>query len=91
MMPIPPIGIQGKKNYVYGRLDYALVLVFGKGRFAPGTDEGRRLLAHELTHVIQQGGSLNLSPVHADDLLQRKVILKRSELKKGSAFIKEGA
>jgi Domain of unknown function (DUF4157) len=29
-------------------------IVFGPGRFAPGTGEGRRLLAHELTHVVQQ-------------------------------------
>jgi hypothetical protein len=29
-------------------------IVFGPGRYAPGTTEGRRLLAHELTHVIQQ-------------------------------------
>lgn len=29
-------------------------IVFGANRFAPSTDEGRRLLAHELTHVIQQ-------------------------------------
>jgi hypothetical protein len=32
-------------------------VVFGAGRFAPGTDEGRRLLAHELTHVVQQSGA----------------------------------
>jgi hypothetical protein len=32
-------------------------IVFGAGRFAPGTHAGRRLLAHELTHVVQQGGS----------------------------------
>ena len=63
-------------------------IVFGAGRFAPGTEEGRRLLAHELTHVIQQSVSSNFAPVHADDLLQRKVILKGSELKNGSAFIK---
>ncbi len=30
-------------------------VVFGAGRFAPETHEGRRLLAHELTHAIQQG------------------------------------
>ena len=30
-------------------------IVFGAGRFAPGTGEGRRLIAHELTHVLQQG------------------------------------
>ena len=29
-------------------------IVFGAGRFAPETQEGRRLLAHELTHVVQQ-------------------------------------
>ena len=29
-------------------------IVFGAGRFAPGTHEGRRLIAHELTHVLQQ-------------------------------------
>ncbi|HSF43576.1 MAG TPA: DUF4157 domain-containing protein [Thermoanaerobaculia bacterium] len=26
---------------------------FGQGRFAPGTVEGKRLVAHELTHVVQ--------------------------------------
>ncbi len=30
-------------------------LVFGAHQFAPETDAGRRLLAHELTHAIQQG------------------------------------
>ena len=30
---------------------------FGAGRYAPGTAAGRRLLAHELTHVVQQGGA----------------------------------
>ena len=29
-------------------------IVFGLGRFAPATLAGRRLLAHELTHVVQQ-------------------------------------
>jgi len=32
-------------------------IVFDAGRFAPGTSEGRRLIAHELTHVVQQGGA----------------------------------
>jgi hypothetical protein len=31
-------------------------MVFGAGRFAPGTLAGRRLIAHELTHVVQQSG-----------------------------------
>jgi hypothetical protein len=29
-------------------------IVFGAGRFSPGTYGGRRLMAHELAHVIQQ-------------------------------------
>jgi hypothetical protein len=29
-------------------------VVFGLGRFAPTTTEGRRLIGHELTHVVQQ-------------------------------------
>jgi Domain of unknown function (DUF4157) len=32
-------------------------VVFGAGRFAPQTGEGRQLLAHELTHVVQQSGA----------------------------------
>jgi Domain of unknown function (DUF4157) len=32
-------------------------VVFGAGRYAPGTAEGRRLLAHELAHVVQQGAA----------------------------------
>ena len=31
-------------------------VVFGDGRFSPTTWQGRLLLAHELTHVAQQGG-----------------------------------
>lgn len=29
-------------------------IYFGAGRYSPATDSGRRLLAHELTHVVQQ-------------------------------------
>jgi hypothetical protein len=32
-------------------------IVFGAGQFAPGTQKGRHLLAHELTHVAQQGAA----------------------------------
>src|SRR5436305_11435847 len=31
-------------------------IVFAAGRFAPATQTGRRLIAHELTHVVQQQG-----------------------------------
>ncbi|HET7461541.1 MAG TPA: DUF4157 domain-containing protein [Longimicrobium sp.] len=32
-------------------------VVFGAGQYTPGNDAGKRLLAHELTHVVQQGGA----------------------------------
>lgn len=44
-------------------------VVFGAGRFAPGTQEGRRLIAHELTHVVQQR---SLSPKTPNSSLQRQ-------------------
>jgi hypothetical protein len=43
-------------------------IVFGPGQYAPSTPEGRRLLAHELAHVIQQRDASRLtaavSPTH---------------------------
>jgi hypothetical protein len=36
-------------------------IVFGAGQYAPRSDSGRRLLAHELTHVVQQGGDSGAS------------------------------
>jgi murein DD-endopeptidase MepM/ murein hydrolase activator NlpD len=32
-------------------------VVFGAGRYAPGSAEGNRLIAHELAHVVQQRGA----------------------------------
>jgi hypothetical protein len=32
-------------------------VVFGKGQYSPHSESGRRLLAHELTHVTQQRGA----------------------------------
>lgn len=40
----------GAKAFTIGRDIY-----FGEGRYQPDTDNGKRLLAHELTHVQQQG------------------------------------
>jgi hypothetical protein len=34
---------------------------FGKGQFRPETNEGRELIAHELTHTIQQGAAVQRS------------------------------
>ncbi len=50
-------------------------VVFEVGQYKPGTSEGRRLLAHELTHVIQQN---NPDGLHQQQpiSLQRKVNLE---------------
>jgi len=37
-------------------------VVFGAGRYAPQTGEGKGLLAHELTHVVQQSSEMQLLP-----------------------------
>jgi len=34
-------------------------LVFASGQYSPQSAQGTRLLAHELTHVVQQGGNSN--------------------------------
>jgi len=48
----------GESARALGALAYTVGnnIVFDAGRFAPRTSEGRSLLAHELTHVVQQGG-----------------------------------
>lgn len=52
-------------------------IVFGAGAYAPGTAEGRHLLAHELTHVLQQRDTHaplpGLVPASAALAVQRKV------------------
>ncbi|MCP4119908.1 MAG: DUF4157 domain-containing protein [Desulfobacteraceae bacterium] len=38
---------------------YKKNIYFGAGKYAPGISSGKRLLAHELAHVVQSGGSSN--------------------------------
>jgi hypothetical protein len=40
------------RAYTFGR-----DIVFGAGQYAPGSESGDRLLAHELAHVVQQEGA----------------------------------
>ncbi len=48
-------------------------IVFGAGRFNPGTNEGRHLLAHELTHVVQQRGGGGETLHKQSNVIQRDV------------------
>ncbi len=48
-------------------------IVFGAGRYEPHSERGRRLLAHELTHVVQQhGAALPAGVGPADDVHERE-------------------
>lgn len=42
-------------------------IVFNSGKFTPSNTEGKRLLAHELTHVIQQSGASGKTIARAPD------------------------
>jgi len=46
-------------------------IVFGRNQYAPGTTAGRNLMAHELTHVVQQGHST----IRKNSFIQRKIIV----------------
>src|SRR5262249_29950259 len=41
-------------------------IVFGRHRYEPEGERGRRLLAHELAHVVQQGGSPSCAILRRD-------------------------
>jgi outer membrane protein OmpA-like peptidoglycan-associated protein len=41
-------------------------IVFSSGRYAPGTRDGQHLLAHELTHVVQQSRRSSLHVDHGN-------------------------
>jgi len=57
-------------------------IVFGAGRFAPESREGGHLLAHELTHVVQQSGgvvAIQRQPVTPDPSAERTAAVAEAE------------
>jgi hypothetical protein len=79
-------------------------IVFGAGQYAPQTNNGRRLLAHELTHVVQQRTArpdLSLRVVaHSDaretqaeqiaiDVADRGLSLEASPVQSGAAVLRD--
>ena len=65
---------------------------FGRGEYQPSTREGRELLAHELTHVVQQGGSSSIEQAQAidqrsDEFEQEADHAARAILSGGSASV----
>ena len=68
-------------------------IYFNAGKFSPNSSEGKRLLAHELTHTVQQGAG----SVMQRKWIQRKVNAIRfmedatlSEISDGKKVFKEG-
>jgi hypothetical protein len=49
-------------------------IVFGAGRYSPETEPGKRLLAHELTHVVQQGGR-QIQPYRAPQIQRNPTVV----------------
>ena len=54
-------------------------IVFGSGQYSPETSSGKQLLAHELTHTVQQTGysnhlqNVNLKPQRSQLSINRKI------------------
>lgn len=65
-------------------------VVFGEGEYEPGTSMGRRLLAHELTHVVQQGDQNRLQSKFeigtVDDHLEREAESKSERVTQGGVI-----
>ena len=63
-------------------------IVFGAGQHAPGTMEGRRLLAHELAHVVQQSSLSESTRQCGYDgpIVQRSVEAREPGAGEASAF-----
>lgn len=67
-------------------------IFFSKGAYHPGTSSGKKLLAHELTHVVQQGGhkgnkvqtQLTVGP--ANDSYEQEAERTATQLIDGSNF-----
>jgi hypothetical protein len=58
-------------------------LFFATGEYRPGTSKGDRLLAHELTHVVQQRGAPASGPLRVsdpDEALEREADAVSKEL-----------
>ena len=50
-----PRGAEAADAVAAKALTHGRDIAFAQGRFAPDTTDGKRLLAHELAHVVQQG------------------------------------
>jgi len=83
----------GAQAFTHGKNVY-----FNQGKFRPESTEGKRLLAHELTHVVQQGGgrqkSIQRQPAPAVAKTMKSPRFKGDpvldEVLNGKRFLKSG-
>lgn len=59
-------------------------IVFGAGQFRPGTMAGRRLLAHELAHVVQQAGQVAPTILQRDNVTGHPLLHQCASWREGS-------
>ncbi|WP_317932305.1 DUF4157 domain-containing protein [Halioxenophilus sp. WMMB6] len=52
---------------------------FGKGQYQPDSDQGKELIAHELTHTIQQGGAVQRAAEEEPPPVQRVAAAEPSQ------------
>jgi hypothetical protein len=79
----------GESARAVGALAYTVGnhVVFGRGHFQPHTQAGRHLLAHELTHVLQQGeGVLRRAP---DPAVLKEFDERAAKIKKDKVLLKQ--
>lgn len=58
----------GARAFTYGR-----DIAFAKGEYQPHSHQGRQLMAHELTHVVQQGRARRQGGTRSSAAIQRKL------------------
>lgn len=66
-------------------------IVFGAGQYKPGTREGRMLIAHELTHTLQQRGASHHATDHLEiapltDVAEREAEAAADAIAQGRSF-----
>ncbi len=53
-------------------------IYFNSGKFAPHSTEGKTLLAHELTHTVQQGASKSLTPSINTSVTRKNIVSRKA-------------
>jgi hypothetical protein len=66
-------------------------VVFASGEYRPGTLEGKRLLAHELAHVVQQRQGLSRGILMRQPALAKQVPPRASTVQEAAEFLEDMA